>query len=91
MKASTGLWIAGGVVVAYVLYRSYTDAKAVIEAVNPLNNNNVFASGVNSAGAAISGNSNFDLGNWVYSLFHKSYNPNTPATTGNAGSVPASG
>ncbi len=82
MKTETVLWIAGGLVVAYVAYKSYEGAKALIQDVNPVNPNNVFYSGVNSAGAAISGNSSFSLGSWIYSLVHPSYNPNTPSTTG---------
>lgn len=65
-------------------------AGAVGNAVNPVNPNNIFYSGVNAVGASTSGDSSWTLGGWIYDLVHGAYDPNaavpdvnTP-NTGNA-------
>ena len=91
MSAKTEAAIAIGVIVLgiFLYEKAKSGVVAVANAVNPLNNNNAIASGVNSVGAALTGNSNFDLGNSIYSLFHSTYNPNTPQTTGQASAATA--
>lgn len=39
-----------------------------LHAINPTNNDNVAARAVNNIGAAVSGNSDFSLGSWLYDL-----------------------
>jgi len=63
-----------GVVVLVIFYQVRKDAikveGTVATAVNPVNPNNVFASGVNSVGSAVTGDSNFSLGVWLYDATH---------------------
>jgi hypothetical protein len=50
------------------------------QAVNPTNPANVFHSGVNAIGGAVSGRgSDWSLGSWVYDVFHDEYDPNAPS------------
>ena len=79
MKASLGsIEVAVGMValagLAFVLYKATGKvagaAASVGNAINPLNHDNVFASAVNKAGAAVSGDANWSLGGWVYDLTH---------------------
>ena len=58
------------VVAAFAVNYGQKKAKAAAEAVNPLNNDNVFASGVDSVGASVTGDSNFKLGAWIYEAIH---------------------
>lgn len=37
-----------------------------VEAVSPLNDDNIFASGVDNVGRKLSGNDNWNLGSWLY-------------------------
>jgi hypothetical protein len=60
--------VAGGLIVLY-LVRHY--GAKVGQAVNPLNHDNVFASSVNAAGAAVSGDDSFTLGAGLFNLFHE--------------------
>lgn len=43
---------------------------AVSSAVNPVNNQNIFAQAVNDAGAVLTSDENFSLGGWFYDLTH---------------------
>jgi hypothetical protein len=65
--------IVAGVAAVGAWYLSRT-AKGAIkdagQAINPVNRDNVFYSGVNSVGEAISGDKNFTLGGWLYDLTH---------------------
>lgn len=56
-------------------------AKDAAQAVNPLNNDNVFATTVNDVGAVITGNpqGSWSLGSWIYDVTHPE-----PANTGGA-------
>jgi hypothetical protein len=45
-------------------------AAAVGNAVNPLNDKNIFYSGVNNVGGAVTGKTDFSLGVWIYDVFH---------------------
>ena len=45
-------------------------ASDVGNAINPINNDNVFASGVDAVGAKLTGKSNFKLGIWIHDKIH---------------------
>ena len=76
MKTSTQLMLAGlGLGVgAFVIYKgagkAVEAAQAVGNAVNPLNHDNVFAGAVNKVGGAITGDSSWSLGAWLYDVTH---------------------
>lgn len=76
--------LAGGAVL-YLVGRKLLPAAgeaavAVGQAVNPVNPNNVFASGVNAVGGALTDQGEaFSLGSWFYDLTHDDYDPNAPA------------
>ena len=78
MKTTTNLAIiaTGAAVVAFVIYRAVPKVAAAVgdaaHAVNPLNPDNVFASGVNNVGAAIAGQApgSWSLGSWLYDVTH---------------------
>ncbi|PHR87952.1 MAG: hypothetical protein COA78_36775 [Blastopirellula sp.] len=67
---------AAVVVVGVALIGYYAQRKAakvlpdIAQAINPVNDNNVFASGVNAVGAKISGNGNWSLGGAIYDLLN---------------------
>lgn len=82
MKAdqATILWGLAGVAGAYFLGKYIVkDATAEVgaaaskvgNAINPVSDENIFYRGVNSVGAAISGNENFNLGSWTYDILHQ--------------------
>lgn len=69
-----------GVVVVYLAEKKAREAAADIgQAINPVNNDNIFASGVDSVGSKLTGNENFKLGSWIYDQFHDKYDPNAPS------------
>jgi hypothetical protein len=85
-KAATYAAVAVVAAVAlYVIGRKVAGAvpgavSAVGQAVNPVNPDNVFATGVNRVGGAVSGQgSDWSLGSWIYDLTHEDYDPNAPA------------
>ena len=41
-------------------------ASDVGQAINPVNDNNIFYTGVNAVGAKLTSNENFNLGAWIY-------------------------
>ncbi len=62
--------VVGGVAL-YLAEKKAREAAADIgHAINPVNNDNIFASGVDSVGAKLTGNENFRLGAWIYDLTH---------------------
>lgn len=74
--------VAGGLVAAaaaYVLYRKASSvgdslvesAQDAAWAVTPWNPDNIFYGGVNTAGAAVTGNKDFTLGGAAYDATHK--------------------
>lgn len=64
MIAAVG--VVGGIAI-YVAEKKAREAiSATANAVNPLNNDNVFASGVDGIGAKLTGESDFKLGVWIY-------------------------
>lgn len=89
MKDSTQLAIivGGAAVVAYVLYRAVPKvaaaATAVGNAVNPLNNENVFATSVNKVGGILAGDTSgsWSLGSWIYDLTHADPLASSPAAS----------
>lgn len=60
--------------VGVLAYLSVNQAKAAAsmaaQAVNPLNDDNIFASGVDAVGAKLSSNSEWTLGGWIYDITH---------------------
>jgi hypothetical protein len=62
-------------------------AEAVADSINPLNNENIFYSGVNAIGRVASGDVSWSLGSWLYDRFNPPYDPNTPPFVPRQGSV----
>jgi hypothetical protein len=58
------------VLVAFVATKAEETISDTASAINPLNNNNIFASGVNGVGQKLSGNNNWSLGGWIYDITH---------------------
>lgn len=72
MQDKTALIIGGVVLVLGYLAVKKTGETidALGNAINPLSNSNIFYKGTNSIGAAITGESNFSLGVWLYDALH---------------------
>ena len=64
--------------------------QTVSTTLNPASPENFIYKGVNAAGSAMTGESNFDLGGWVYDVFHPSQTleDQQAAQTGNSGAAP---
>jgi len=45
-------------------------ASDVGQAINPVNNDNIFYQSTNAIGAKLTGDSNFNLGRWIYDKIH---------------------
>ena len=60
-------------------------AKEGAWAVTPWNNDNVIYGGVNSVGGAITGDSSFSLGSWIYDVTHPEPTPAPSYTSGGGG------
>lgn len=56
----------------FVLYYGERKARKVVNAINPVNDENIFYQGTNAVGAKITGRDNFDLGHFIYDLIHGS-------------------
>ena len=59
------------------------EVKQAANAVNPLNNDNIFARGVDAIGDIVTDGENdndFSLGSWIYDVTHPSVYPEPPAT-----------
>ena len=73
LSTKAGAVVALGAVVGVIGYfaqKKATDAViAAGNAVNPVNNDNIFYSGVNAIGEKVTGKS-FSLGNWLYNKTH---------------------
>jgi len=65
-----GLVVAAAAVAAVALYVAEKKVRDAGQAINPLNDNNVFASGVDAVGAKLTDNERFKLGIWIYDVFH---------------------
>lgn len=84
-------------VAAFVLYskrgaiaQGITDAgNAVGQAVNPTSDKNLAYRGVNAVGSAVSGDSSWSLGTWVYDLLHPDEDRRIADALGLQGSRPA--
>jgi|GEM_PF-3162377 len=50
----------------YVASKAKQGAQAVGQAINPINNDNIFAAGVNAVGEKITGDEHFTLGGFIY-------------------------
>lgn len=59
-------------------YKLYTSKEKIVEAVNPLNSNNIVNSAVESVGQSLTGDPNWTLGGWAFDWTHNvdgSYRP----------------
>jgi hypothetical protein len=65
-----GVGLAVVIVLGYLGKKSLAAAQSVGEAVNPVSPNNIFYRGANAVGGAVSGDSSFSLGGWIYSATH---------------------
>lgn len=71
------LALVGVAAAAYVIWKGSRLAAPLVDAagealqaVNPTNRDNIFYSGVNSVGAAVSGDKDWSLGGWIYDITH---------------------
>ncbi len=63
--------VVGGLVAAYIIKRQVVQStEAALEAVNPVNDENIFHSGVNAVGAKVTGNDSWSLGTAIYEWTH---------------------
>lgn len=53
---------------AFILWQGKKAVVAVGEAVNPLNDENIFAAGIDNLGGKILGDVNFSLGGWLWDI-----------------------
>lgn len=72
LDTKAGMVVAVAAVGAIGLYFAEKRVRQAAAAVSPTNPDNVFASGVDSVGASITGNENFKLGGWIYETLHGS-------------------
>lgn len=79
VNKETVLWGLAGMAGVYFLGKYIVkDASAEIgeaagrvgQAINPTSNQNIFYRGVNSIGAALTGDDNFNLGSWTFDVLH---------------------
>ncbi len=70
LMIGAGVALVGLVAAVLIGKKAAAVAGEVGQAVNPLNHDNVFAAGVNAAGAAVSGDADFTLGGWLYDVTH---------------------
>lgn len=81
----TALMLAAGAGLAYLLILSARAAKSTAQsavqyageslsslgnAINPVNQDNIFYGGVNAVGGKLTGDSDFTLGGWIYDKTH---------------------
>ena len=59
-----------GAVAAVGVFLVWRKLPALGNAVNPLNNENVFYEGVNAVGESVSGQEGWSLGSWIYDITH---------------------
>lgn len=71
--------LVGGVLIYFVVKKlggAVGDAaRAVGDAVNPTSDKNLAYRGVNAVGEALTGDTDFNLGGWIYDVTHKDPNP----------------
>lgn len=71
-KAGAAL-VMGAVVIGAIYYfkKDITDGvNSAGQAINPVNNDNIFNQGVLAVGQKITGDSNWSLGGWIYDVTH---------------------
>jgi len=68
LAITVGLLYVAGVYIAEQKARNV--ATEIGDAISPINNNNIFANGVDAIGAKLSGKENFKLGVWIYDVFN---------------------
>lgn len=85
------LLIFGGIAlgVVFVAYEAKTavlkGAAAAAHKANPYSTDNViYHDVIGGAGRAVTGDTNWTLGGWIYDLFHKPYDPNAAANAAGA-------
>lgn len=61
---------AGAVLLWITKNKAEGVVNGAVESVNPVNRNNIFYSGVNAVGGALTNNSDFSLGAWIYDATH---------------------
>lgn len=88
LTSNTGAILTLAVVGVGVAYYAQRQAKAALNAVNPTNGDNIFASGVDKVGAQLTGNENFKLGAWVYDLLHPTVDLTKPQSYDSSGVNP---
>lgn len=78
MKLPPQAWyvLGGFVLLGLIYWKGKGAVTAAANAVNPVNHDNVFASGVNGVGTAVTGDDDFSLGARIYDWTHPS-NPFT--------------
>jgi len=57
---------AGALAFLYLKNKTVEAVQEVGTAINPVNPENIFYSGVNEVGEALTGNESFSLGSWIY-------------------------
>lgn len=66
LTSNTGAILTVALVGVVAVYYSQKKIQDGLHAISPTNNDNIFASGVDSVGSTITGNENFSLGGWLY-------------------------
>lgn len=79
LNTKAGMVVAAGATVLVLAYFAEKKIRAVstevVDAIDPTDPDNIFATGVDNVGASLTGNENFKLGAWVYDLFHDPIQP----------------
>lgn len=74
LNTKAGAVFVGVVAVSTLAYFTAKKATETVgevgQAINPLNNDNVFASGVNAVGESITGQKHWTLGGWLYEVIN---------------------
>ncbi|GAA6152540.1 hypothetical protein [Pseudoteredinibacter isoporae] len=65
-KQLIGIGVVGLVAVVYLSKKASEVATDVGQSINPINDQNIFYSGVNNLGAYVSGNPDWNLGTSIY-------------------------
>ena len=82
-KAGMTIALVAGVAFALLLVtrKAGQASEAVVDAITPTNQDNIFARGVDAIGDAIDDGDNddsFALGSWIFDIFHPEFDPNAP-------------
>lgn len=71
--AAIGLGLTA-VLALYLFKKSIAESAAAAgQAINPVNQDNIFYTGVNNVGEVLTGDENFNLGGWIYDKTHDNY------------------